>query len=363
MRLQKRVKAIEGFLRMIDIDCLVRRISLIPFGEKRIHNLYHLDGALFVLWSAASDDRLSDKGTRFGITRLQRALDGSVIVDSEFVLHRVFGKSSSVYESFQHHERLIFVVEESFSDASGWGTHRFIFSFSPLTTCWQEAVERLPDGALRFSGIDSSNKSNALTRASVILFCDQGLLKCGFDYTPYHLDDWERNDDSGEFSIQPESREERMRRESRLLFRVEGKRKRKQVESFHIPLVSAHQRLVANVCATGEELSFVNLKERLLRDFPRTCSAEDALRAPKEKIKRSGRPQTVPWNLKEGVPLVGKLSDLTPLRTSDHPGVTVVPEVTVEGVVCCGKEFRLAAINVLLTRRANLVAAVELPAS
>ncbi len=340
---------------MTQLDCLLQPIHIMFFEDKKICNLSQIDGHLYVLWTSPPE---------FGITKLSWREDGSFEQDFEYLVPLNLGKTSSItfQECLQLEDRLVIVVEERVPEET-WGIHKYVISFQPKTLKCEVATERNSNGTLKFSTILSTAtlKAPSLTHFEVILLYDEGLVKCAFDYTPYHLDDWVRVDDVQKIAVHPESYGDSLIRESRLRAQVTGKANRKNIEGLFFQLKKIGDELSVHCPKLDMHFNLLNLPEKVFqnKDIPKTCELQDVLREPKLKLPRSQRPQTVAWENKEGFVLTGKLSDLE-VKFKQPTVADVIPELRLDGILFQSASGSLMCVFTLLfTKRLFGIIAID----
>ncbi|MCC7528865.1 MAG: hypothetical protein IT342_10100 [Candidatus Melainabacteria bacterium] len=341
---------------MIEIDCLTNQCSIVQLPERQIARLYRLKSEILVLWCVhwSRYEKLTSR-EKFGITRLEIREDGSTAPVAEFPVPIEFSdqRKYHIADAIQFGEQIVFVVEEDGSEPiASWD--KYIISFDAERNAWAKATSRSATGILEFTGITaavSASPELSLTHALPKLFCDGGQLKCSLDSTPYHLDDWTQSDLSNDFkrlAVKPESNDERARRESRLRFSG-GRRAIRQ----HFELRKGNpEKIMAYASQVREQaIALLNLRERLFQEV-----SSVSLQPPKPRYQR---PQSIPWDQKEGYVSLDSLASLKPLPPVP---VAVIPSVAEAGVLAVAATgLHVCALAIEVTKELSCVVTLALP--
>ena len=110
---------------------------------------------------------------------------------------------------FDH--RLIMIV-----DADGYNA---LVAYDTKANHFLACTHRASKGSLTFEPAEQLVKIG-LTQAALNLFTDRGYLKCAYETAASHFgDDWVKNSDLNEISIEPDSYEDALIKEGRLILR------------------------------------------------------------------------------------------------------------------------------------------------
>lgn len=352
-----------GYTWMKEIDCLISKFSVIQLTDKRISSLFWLGSEILVLWYVHWSKYNPRSPQRYiGISRIKINLDGRSELSDECVAPIVFDDRLKycIDGAIQDDERLIFVAHEDGSEpVFDW--KKYVICFDANKHDWHVATSRTSSGLLEFDALKtpiSISSVPSLTSSNLSLFRDQDGLKCSYDHTPYHLDDWTQQDnDSAAISFQPETEERRMRRQSQI--RLQPLNQRSKSRTYFIDIDHTETVKLAAWASALNYPDFVllNFAQKLFDCIPKHCSQAQSRRAPPPP---SEAPQTMDWSKKEGVVLRGKLTDLV-LEPPPEDLVPVVATVCLEAVLgTAPSDVRVCGLRIETTKDVSCVATVAL---